>query len=154
MAKKRRRFVYRPPTPEQIERKRLWLRLPWKPAISQAYKRETAKLCEYLRSDLPLDEYQREQLADLIARRIQRGPGKGRKPGVIPSPLEITQRDVIAYARAQLRRDRARNGGKVPRGGHKRALEQVCQRIADDGYNVEIDPVVVLAELRRRPTRR
>jgi hypothetical protein len=149
MAKKRKRksYVYRRPSAEFMKRNLAILR--WPEVLYQAYKKETVKLCDYLRSDLPLDERKRGELADLIERRIQHQSRRGRKPGTIPSPHEITQGDVIYYARKVLQAIRAENGGKVPRGGLQEALKLVCDDLAYVGYNVEINEDQVLAALRR-----
>jgi hypothetical protein len=133
-----KQFVYRPRTEEQIRRHLAIAN--WAHGIYQAYKNDTKALCEYLRSsDLPLDEQKRDDLADLIERRIQLKPGKGRKSGVIPSfPGTITTRDVVAAAKRRLKWIRMRNGGRAPRGSFKQVLEDVCRDYGDD-YNVDVD---------------
>jgi hypothetical protein len=146
-------FVYTPAKPELIRRE--LQRLGWRDVLIQAYRRQTKGLRDYLRSDFPLDERKRHELADLIERKIQLGDKKGRKPGAIPVPREITERDIVEYARLELRRVRARNGGRVPSGGLRRALQTVCRRLGqsfgEEGLNVTIDFEAALAELKKRP---
>jgi hypothetical protein len=53
--------------------------------INRAYRGDTEGLRDYLFSDLPLSHYQREQIAELINRRIQRKQ-RGRPRGSTPIP--------------------------------------------------------------------
>jgi hypothetical protein len=152
---KRPPFVYRPRSLAQVQR-RLAI-YGWDEGLHQAYKGDAEALCNYLRSpDLPLDERKRDELADLIDRRIQRKQGKGRKPGVIPSgsPGTMSTRDVVAVARGRLKSIKARNGGRAPRGIYKQVLEEVCRYYGDEGFNVDVNLDEALDALRRgRPTR-
>jgi hypothetical protein len=139
-------------TPESIERHLAISE--WSLALHEAYKRDTRKLCAYLRrTDLPLDQDKREQLADLIDRRIHRKTGKGRKLGRIPpaNPEAITPGYIAALARPQIEKLRRRNGGKAPRGALPAAVNDVCRRLGDDGYNID-DKLAeaALAKLRKR----
>jgi hypothetical protein len=150
-------FVYRPIPPELVTR-RLAI-YGWPKGIYQAYKYDTKALCKYLRShDLPLNEEKRDDLADLIERRIQRKQGKGRKPGVIPRNPDLRDAmstgDVVAHAKTRLKRIRARNGGRAPKGSYKQVIEDVCRDLADQGLEVDADFDKALADLRRgRPAR-
>jgi hypothetical protein len=140
------------PTRESIERHRARLGHGWGDALHCAYKRDTAKLCAYLRHpDLPLDEYKRDDLAALIDRRIGRKAGKGRKPGRIPPPDrdKITMDDVVYSAQKVLDRIRQRNGGRAPPGSYQVALAKVCQRLGDEGETVDIDERQALKMLSR-----
>jgi hypothetical protein len=148
----RRSFEYRPPNREAIRRR--LQRLGWSKARFAAYKHDTQELCEYLRSELPLDQDKRNDLADLIDRRIERKAGPGRKPGVIPPPHEITQGYIISVVREKLRRERARNGGRVPHGATKRALVNVCRGLANAGESFDVNEDAVLKELKRNRRRR
>jgi hypothetical protein len=130
----------------------------WLEALPAAYKGDTQALCKYLDSDLPLDEQKRRELRDLIYWRVHRKHERGRKRGHVPSQAElkggITPGDVVGLTRARLQRLRRANGGKVPRGGYKQALADICTRLGDDGENVAIDLEQALNALRRGKKRR
>jgi hypothetical protein len=163
MSKRRLSDIYRstPTSPEAVlylQRRRRYInrRLAiagWHEGLYRAYKRDTAKLSAYLRSDLPLDndKEKRDQLADLIDRLIGRRSGvKGRKPGHIPPqrPDTITTPDVVYYARRELQRIKQLNGGKVPRGTYRAVVEDVCRHFGEqDG--VECNMEQALQMLRR-----
>src|SRR5262249_1517475 len=149
----KRAYSYFKPTAEST--KRLLAIIGWDDALHRAYKRDTVKLSAYLRSDLPLDEQKREDLADLIDRCIHLKKGKGRKPGRIPPRhrAKIIEDYVGRLGRRELQRVRQRNGGKTPRGSVQAAISNVCQRLGDEGEDVDIDGDRVLAMLRRGPRR-
>jgi hypothetical protein len=150
MAKARkRRFVYRAATAEQLRRRHLKLR--WREILYRAYKGETEELCEYLRS-VPLEEQQQEALAEWIERRTSRRNARGRKPGRRPSPHEVTLQDVVGMARRQLRWIRMRSGGaRVPRGSYAEAINDVLRVLAEEeGHHLDhINRDQVLKVLRR-----
>jgi hypothetical protein len=150
----RTRFVYHTRTREQLLRHIAIGN--WDDWIYQAYKKDTKGLCDYLRDpDLPLDEKKREALADLIEQRIQRKEGKGRKPGAAPSaPGKLTTGDVVAAARVRLKRIKARNGGRAPRGSYKQVLEDLCRFYGDEGYNVDINFEKAIDDLSRGAVKR
>lgn len=138
MAKKRKarqEIVY---TDQDRERKLMELKLGtvWSEALHDAYQRKITKLREYLLSNLPLDDLKREDLANLIERRIERYGGKGRKPGTIPprDPDEINEAQFVRLLRGDLEHVRKQSGGRVPRGGYKRAFERLCQWLGAQGY--------------------
>jgi hypothetical protein len=142
------------PTPESHEYlARMRLIVGWDKALYRAHKHDTTELSAYLRRpDLPLDEDKREELAALIDRLIDRRKEvKGRKPGRIPpsNPDAITVHHVVASTRDELDRIRQSNGGKLPRGSYRAALWQVCQRLGDEGENVEINEKQALKMLKR-----
>jgi hypothetical protein len=151
--RRRQSFVYRPPTRVEIERIRM--RLGWKDAVYQAYKGDAVALCKYLKSDLELDETKRHEISELIARRIQRRPGRGRRPGRIPSPQAEIQQLLLAVARHRLRQLRIANGGRAPRGSYRAVLEQVGADLAEDGYrNIDIDQALAFLQREARPRSR
>jgi hypothetical protein len=138
-------------TAEKMERR--WQKLHgWPQALHDAYRHDTTKLSAYLRRrDLDdLDQSKREQLADLIDRHIHhRGGKRGRKPGRIPprDPDAITDEEIAARARAEMRQMKRRNGGRTLRGAVPKAINTVCQLFADDGYplsGINMDRVVKL----------
>lgn len=101
--------------------------------IIDAYRGDTAALCEYLRLDLPLSEEQREKLADLIYRRIQRKRRGERGPSApFASQAQEGERQ-IAYLVQKLVKQRY--GGKTPKGKREAALQEVIERLdADDWF--------------------
>ena len=124
----------------------------WHEALNDAYRYKTTKLSAYLRrSDLPLDQDKREQLADLIDRRIHRKAGSGRKPGRIPprDPDEVSEDQIAAAARRKVQSMKQRNDGRTPRGAYLEAIHEVCQYFADNGFSFHIDKENVLAKMRR-----
>jgi hypothetical protein len=71
--------------------------------ILRAHRGDTEGLCSYLRSELPLSEEQREGIADLINRRIQRKQrGRPRGSAPVPNPAREAE-SLIVYGVRQLK---------------------------------------------------
>jgi hypothetical protein len=129
--KKRRKFVYQRRRDEQ-NRQRLRI-LQFDKDIINAHRGDTEGLRDYLFSDLPLSQDQREQIADLIHRRIerrQRGRPRGRTP--IPNPAREAREaeSEIVYEVRQLKL-RMYGDKPVPRGKLKQLIDQVCEDKAE-----------------------
>src|SRR5262249_22148347 len=66
----------------------------------RAHRGDTKGLCNYLRSDLPLSEEQREGIADLIFRRIQRKQrGRPRGSAPVPNPAREAESLIVCGVR-------------------------------------------------------
>jgi hypothetical protein len=102
-------------------------------AIRQAHKRDTALLCNHLRSQAPLTDEQREALADLIRRRLQHKP-KGRPKGVSRQPAAQAERLVVDLVRKELKRLHSRYGKPLPKRTRTKALDEILNRLSGDGY--------------------
>jgi hypothetical protein len=128
------------PTSESVERQ-LTIH-SWPEALYRAYHYDTRKLSAYLRRrtelDLPLDQDQLDQVADLMDRRIHHGTTPGRKPGRIPAPKDKIVDDVVCLARGELRRIRQRKGGQAPRGSHRAAILRAWQHLTDGCINIDM----------------
>jgi hypothetical protein len=127
--KKRRKFVYQRRSDEQIRRRRRMDQFDRD--IVDAHRGDTKRLCEYLETaDLPLSQDQREQIADLIRRRIQRKQrGRPRGSGLVPNPAREAER-LIAYGVRQLKL-RKYGDKPVPRGKLDQLIDQVCEDTAE-----------------------
>jgi hypothetical protein len=115
------------------KREQRWQKLyGWHQALHDAYYGDRTKLSAYLRRpDLgDLDQGKREQLADLIDRRLKDGKPSGRIPPA--DPHAIPAEDVAALARALVNKMRRSNGGRTPRGGVLKAIATAFQLLADD----------------------
>jgi hypothetical protein len=64
----------------------------------------------------------------------------------------VSQREAVAFARVLARERRARNGGKLPRGGLVLALKDACTIFAEDGCRLGFDFEDARDELKRRPS--
>jgi hypothetical protein len=77
-----------------------------------------------------LSQDQREQIADLIRRRIQRKQrGRPRGSGLVPNPAREAER-LIAYGVRQLKL-RKYGDKPVPRGKLDQLIDQVCEDTAE-----------------------
>jgi hypothetical protein len=115
--------------------------------IIRAYRGDTKGLCNYLRSDLPLSEEQREGIAELIYRRIeckQRGRPRGSDP--VPNPARDAERQ-IAY---QVRRLKSHRFGDkpAPKGALEALINEVITQWDKDDRFDDLDGQVSLANVR------
>jgi hypothetical protein len=152
--KRRTPFVYQRRSDEQI---RQLLRIgQFDDDIINAHRGDTKGLCEYLETaDLPLSQDQREQIAELIRRRIQRKQrGRPRGSAPVPNPAREAER-LIAYMVRQLK-SRKYGDKPVPKGKLNELIDQVCEDTAErfEGVGgISIDNVrSELKRPRRRPS--
>src|SRR5262245_34587109 len=104
--------------------------------INRAYRGDTEGLRDYLISDLPLLQDQREQIADLIYRRSerkQRGRPRGSAP--VPNPAREAREareaeSEIVYEVRQLKL-RMYGDKPVPKGKLGQLIDQVCKDKAE-----------------------
>lgn len=145
-------FRYQHRTPEMVQRR---LKISgWTLAITKVYDRDTKELSDYLRSaDLPLDPEQMEDLADLIDRKINIKPGKGRKPGRFTSLAERQGVVTTSVAVFVIKRHR-RAFGKTPGVSVEEEIERFANFCSDAGCDVDIDKVKAVASVRRGKPRR
>jgi hypothetical protein len=111
----------------------------WPEALYAAYRGDTRALSKYLRrNDAPLDQNKREQLAELIDRRIGSSGKRGRKPGRIPprDPGFITADFIAGLARGEVERLKQANGGKTPRGAYREAIDGACEFLGHFGNDI------------------
>ena len=136
-------------TAEDIERRKAWLeqfrretkaREQFNGAIMRAYeKRDPVPLCEYLRSNQPLSEEQRSDIATLIQRVLR--SRRGRPPGSQPT----RQLEQLLIDRAFKERDRQRRilnlqfGEPLPKGSLNKIIDKVAQSDEFDGEFTHID---------------
>jgi hypothetical protein len=125
--KRRTTFVYVAPSLETVRQR---VRIgQFDEDIIRAHRGDTEGLCDYLRSNTPLDWGQREKLADLIFRRLQgKGVGRPRGSDPVPNPAQEAAK-FIAYLVRKLALQRY--GDRVPRGKLNELIEQVCQDTAE-----------------------
>jgi hypothetical protein len=101
--------------------------------INRAYRGDTEGLRDYLKSDLPLLQDQREQIADLIHRRIERKQrGRPRGPTPIPNPAREAREaeSEIVYEVRQLKLHMY-GDKRVPRDKLDELIDQVCEDKAE-----------------------
>src|SRR5262249_23981194 len=137
-------FVYRPPDPEWIRRQ--IRRRSWPDALYAAYRDDDVSgLCQYLLEfGFELDSEKLEQLAALLKRKVQKkttGRGLGRRPGVDVTPASEGQSRLETIARSWLRQQmQSRRARRVPPGAIRAVVEQVADRLGEEGcwvLNVE-----------------
>ena len=144
-SKRKTKFVYQKRSQEQLLRRRRIYQFD--DDVVAAYRGDTGPLCDYLKnSDLPLQWDHREKLADLIHRRIERKQ-RGRPRGSVPIPNPGRDAEqIIIYEVRQLKK-RMFGNKRVPRGGLKALIDQVCEDNAEgfDGLGGDIS----IANIRR-----
>ena len=99
-------------------------------AVRQAWKRNIGPLCDYLRSDLPLAEDQREVLATLLERWVRRQKR--------PDPTREAEGLIVYLARKKLdglrAQYRAQTGkSQLPKGTINKIIEEIGAQLAEDG---------------------
>lgn len=120
-------------------------------AIWDAYHGKTKDLCEFLRSDLPLSENNRDQLAQLIDRRLQ-SRRRGRPRGRIVPPNQVVVEELIYRVKKKLNQRRLRNGGRIRKGIPEMVLGQEFERLADEYFldSKDFDFEQILRRITRR----
>src|SRR5262249_21135281 len=140
-------FVYQKGSREQFFRE-----LQFDDDVLRAYRGDTGPLCDYLKnSDLPLKQEHREQLAELIYRRIeQKKRGRPRGSDPVPNREGREAEDLIVYQVRQLKLRKFGNK-RVPRGALGALIEEVLENNADrfDGLGGEISIAKIRRELKR-----
>jgi len=119
--------------------------------ITRAYRGDTGSLCDYLKdSDLPLKQQHRQQLADLIYRRIeQKKRGRPRGSDPVPNPVREAERAIVDDVR-QLKLRRFGNKG-VPKGGLNALIYEALENnaYAFEGFGADINIANIRRELKR-----
>jgi hypothetical protein len=135
---KARKFSYRRRTSAEVEKKLQIMGLG--DAIYEAHKRSPEKLLAYLRSNLPLSHLEpyRDELADLIERFIKRKK-RGQRGKAVPTAKGDMQALFVARCHGLLKRVRAKNGGKAPKGAIDRVMDEVGMSGEFDGEDIDLE---------------
>ena len=144
---KRKPFPYDKERMQQVRLDRLRIVYQFRHDISQAMKGDTAGLCDYLRSDLPMTKQQREAIAMLLERRVQTTHNKvGRPRGSSPTPTAENERLIVHRARKELvRRRRTSSGKRLPKGTIVEVIHKIATELADDMVldpNIDLDNIL------------
>jgi hypothetical protein len=117
-------FVYKAPSQEELKQHRRII-FEFYDDVVRAHRGDTERLCEYLRSDLPLSHDKRELIAELIYRRIQRKHvGRPRGGDPVPNPAREAEKQIASHVRSQ----------KLRRFGEKRVPRAVLDELINQVY--------------------
>lgn len=130
----RRRFKYRQPTPEEVERQLQYVRFD--ETMRRARGGNLAPLHDYFRTFLPVDHA--DALIKFTEQRLRRDLIK--RP---LNPEREAENAIAAAARYQIKRLRRRYGGKLPDGIHQQVINKVTEWLAEDDELGHSDPAKI-----------
>jgi hypothetical protein len=123
-----KKFVYKPRSEKQMWQLRRMGQFD--DDIRRAYRGDTKGLCDYLNSDCPLCHVHREQIAELINRRIERKQrGRPRGSALFPNPAREAESQIVYRVRQLKSR---MYGDKLPKGKLDQLIDQVCEDSAEE----------------------